>query len=385
MADIIVNTDKLKTYADRLGKVNKRIVSLDWQIKSLYAQVGFFDLLSLTKADSLVNFNFRVLGSQKYLTTTAALFEGTETKLLKQDPTNFSKPAISGLQEVVWDVGHAVKTGCEKIKSKVVQTVDYLVDNYYSYGWVYDAVQYGKAALKAAKGIGKIVSGVGSIFGTGGLSAPVAILTIISGANDVYNSIMDATYVATDQYDLVGKTDALKDLLAENGEWIGENLLGNAELGKNIGLVTYYGIDVITSVASIEDNWGKYKEAGKVKLSELKGESDGFFKEDITNIVGSLGKETRKKYFADLASSYPSYTNLIKKGYYTYNIVDKTYNIGDKISEGFADALNVDDYKTPLMNAVDPVRKGIKTGGKVINITATGFKYASKVTNSIFG
>lgn len=385
MADIIVNTDKLRTYADQLGKINKRIVTLDWRIKSLYAQVGLFDLISLTKADSLVNFNFRLLGSQQYLTTTAALFEGTETKLLKQDPTNFNKPAISGWQEAVWDVGHAVKTGCEKIKSKVVQTVDYLVDSYYSYGWVYNAVQYGKAALKAAKGVGKIISGVGSIFGTGGLSTPVAILTIISGANDVYNSIMDATYVATDQYDLVGKTDGLKDLLAENGEWIGENLLGNAELGKNIGLVTYYGIDVVTSLASIEDSWGKYKEAGKINISELKGESSGFFKEDITDVIGSIGKEAQKANFAKLASNYPQYTNLIKKGHYAYNILDKTYNIGDKISEGFADALDVDDYKTPLMDAVDPVRDGIKTGGKVINFTAAGFRYASKVTNYIFG
>lgn len=82
MADIIVNTDKLRTYADQLGKINKRIVTLDWRIKSLYTQVGLFDLISLTKADSLVNFNFRILGSQQYLTTTAGLFEGAENGVL---------------------------------------------------------------------------------------------------------------------------------------------------------------------------------------------------------------------------------------------------------------------------------------------------------------
>lgn len=364
MADIIVNTDKLRTYADQLGKINKRIVTLDWRIKSLYTQVGLFDLISLTKADSLVNFNFRILGSQQYLLTTAGLFEGTETKLLKQDPTNFNKPAISGWQEAVWDVGHAVKTGCEKIKSKVVQTVDYLVDSYYSYGWVYDAVQYGKAALKIAKGVGKIASGVGSIFGTGGLSTPIAVMTIISGANDIFNGARDIHYVAQDEYDLVGKQNLLKDTMGTVGGFVGK-ALGNEELGEAIGKVTYYGIDIVTSVAALDCALDKLKQVTPTNLSQLGSELSELGSTNVADFfsTGISGF----KYQVKLASyAYAETTNIISNTGVLIEVAGEAYGVTTGGVEAISTLFGKEDYKDPGLEAIKPIIKGAKTTSKVV-------------------
>ena len=44
MADIVVDTDKLEQYADRLQKVHSRVKDLDGRLNGLYLKVGLLGL-----------------------------------------------------------------------------------------------------------------------------------------------------------------------------------------------------------------------------------------------------------------------------------------------------------------------------------------------------
>lgn len=56
-------------------------------------------------------------------------------------------------------------------------------------------------------------------------------MDIITAGNDIINGASDIVYASNEQYDMVGKTNFLKDKLVENGGIIGEQL-GNKELGE---------------------------------------------------------------------------------------------------------------------------------------------------------
>lgn len=117
MPDLEVNTFSLNQYAQRLGNVNRRITNLDWRLKSLYGQVGLLDLWNLIRADALTGYSVRILMCQSYLTQTASDFDAVENKLLSQDPTDFSKPPVSGIKEVIYDVGVGIKKVLRKLRA----------------------------------------------------------------------------------------------------------------------------------------------------------------------------------------------------------------------------------------------------------------------------
>ncbi len=90
MADIIiVDTHKLKLYAQRIFAVNKRIERLDRRMDDLYASVGLLDLRNLLQADILTCYSLRLHNCKEYLQQTAIDFEEVENLLVSLDPLGF--------------------------------------------------------------------------------------------------------------------------------------------------------------------------------------------------------------------------------------------------------------------------------------------------------
>ena len=115
---------------------------------------------------------------------------------------------FSKLKDDVSDFGSAVKTSVSNVVSAAKES-------YQNHGTMYDVVEYGKAALKIGKGVVKIAGAVAAI--STGVGIPIAICGIISAGNDIINAGTDIANIALDQYDEVGKTNYLKDLLKKNG------------------------------------------------------------------------------------------------------------------------------------------------------------------------
>ena len=81
---IRVDTAKLRGYAERLGKVNQRLTTLDGRMDDLYFKVGLRDLFNLIHADLWTGSNWRITNCAKYLNETANDFEGTERNVVGQ-------------------------------------------------------------------------------------------------------------------------------------------------------------------------------------------------------------------------------------------------------------------------------------------------------------
>ncbi len=81
---IKLDTTKLRTYAERLGVVNKRLSDLDSRLDTLYLKVGLRDLFNLIHADLLTGSSKRVSNCAKYLNDTADDFERVEREIVGQ-------------------------------------------------------------------------------------------------------------------------------------------------------------------------------------------------------------------------------------------------------------------------------------------------------------
>lgn len=81
---IVVDTYKLKTYAQRLQSVNKRLSTLDNRIDSLYWRVGLLDLWNLMRSDFRIGYSSRINSCANFLNNTASDFERVEKEILAQ-------------------------------------------------------------------------------------------------------------------------------------------------------------------------------------------------------------------------------------------------------------------------------------------------------------
>ena len=381
MADIIVDTYKLSGYAQRISAVNKRISNLDRRLDSLYQKVGLAGLFDLVRVDAMVSYSARLLAAQTYLNSTAKSFERLEKDLASKDPASFKRPEKKELDDVIFDVGVAVKKTAQKVKKKIQETADtiYTVvqdvkENYEEHGWVYDAVQYGKAVLKCASGVKKIVLGVGSLIGSGGLSTPVSVLMVISGCNDVYNSIMDVTYVATDNYDMVG-TDALEEKMKEAGGIVG-GWLGNEEAGEDVGQIIYYGMDLVTTLVSLDASLDKVKQLPSVNVGQLGNELREIGNLDVSHIFTTDVEAL--KYELKLASyTFKSTTDFVKNVKALGDVGKEAFSVGKVINDMIQTPLHTGNNHNPVIDFYDNVTD---IAGKV----GKGAKVVSKVTSVIF-
>lgn len=78
---LVVDTYKLKNYAQSLKTVNNRITKLDRRLDSLYWKVGLLDLWNLMQADILNGYSLRLGKCSSYLNETAKDFEAIEKEL----------------------------------------------------------------------------------------------------------------------------------------------------------------------------------------------------------------------------------------------------------------------------------------------------------------
>lgn len=78
---IALDTYKLRSYAERIMNVNRRLAYLDRQMDDMYKSVGLLDLWNLLQADLCTKYSWRLLRAAEYLNDTAADFEAAETEL----------------------------------------------------------------------------------------------------------------------------------------------------------------------------------------------------------------------------------------------------------------------------------------------------------------
>lgn len=149
---------------------------------------------------------------------------------------------FSKLKDDVSDFGSAVKTSVSNVVSAAKES-------YQNHGTMYDVVEYGKAALKIGKGVVKIAGAVAACSTVAGI--PVALCIITSAGNDIASASADIVHVARDEYDEVGKTNYLKDLLKKNGGELGE-MLGNKKAGEKFGELAYTGLDMVSLLKGTE-------------------------------------------------------------------------------------------------------------------------------------
>lgn len=101
MSSVIVDTYKLKQYAQRIDSVIRRIEKLDKRLDLLCLKAGVVDLIKLVQADALIGYNWRLSRCEKYLLQTSSDFEETEQIIKKLDPENFKRPSQPKFKDAV--------------------------------------------------------------------------------------------------------------------------------------------------------------------------------------------------------------------------------------------------------------------------------------------
>ena len=80
---IVLNTDTMKEYSNRLNYVNTRIRKLDARLNCLYNKVGLLNLLKLMQADILIGYSVRLKACSFYLNESAKDFDKTEREIMQ--------------------------------------------------------------------------------------------------------------------------------------------------------------------------------------------------------------------------------------------------------------------------------------------------------------
>lgn len=394
MPDVVVNTDALNVYANRLTNVNYRITRLDRRLDSLYWSVGLKDLYSVMQANVLVGYSYRLTRCSSYLLKTARIYNSTEATLKKLDPSNFKKPSIiSGvirnvyedsvigslvvkqLDEVndfVGDVGTAVKKGTKKVVKAIKGFIDDTIDSYNNKGWAYDVVQYGKATLKAGKGIVKIATGVAGLVGTAGTSTPVSIVSIISGCGDLFDAFSDVKNTYNDEYDKIGEKH-FKNLLVDGGGTIGR-FLGSEKIGEFVGGAAYYGMDLVSSLAALDCSLDKVKQLSSTDIGKLGSELKEIASLDVSKIFTTDVEALR--YELKLASyTFKETTNFVSNMGAILTVADKAIDVGSNVDSIVMQ--NVEDWENPFLEIYGNVKDVKDKVGKGLNIS-------KKITKFIF-
>lgn len=91
MSEIKINTQSMRQYANRIAKVNTRVINLNRRINGLYNNVGLLGLFRIMQSNTLVGYNARLVSAKNYLYDTARDFELVESNLSNVDPINFNR------------------------------------------------------------------------------------------------------------------------------------------------------------------------------------------------------------------------------------------------------------------------------------------------------
>ena len=182
-------------------------------------------------------------------------------KTSKKVKAKSKKKKDSFLDSLKADLVGVSKTVIKKGK----KTVAKIKKSYDEKGFVYKALQYGKAGAVAL------------VAGSGGAALPVATCLALSAGNDVYNAMMDATYTYTGDFNKIGNTNLLKEFLVKQGRETGEALFGDKKLGETMGNWVYTGLDIVSFLNGVDQlgkSFGKFQTAitGTAGTSKVWGE-----------------------------------------------------------------------------------------------------------------
>lgn len=286
---------------------------------------------------------------------------------IKSTVKNTAQKLWNGLKSGATKAWDFMKDTAGNIKDSFVSAYNYLKDSYNDHGWVYKAVQYGKAAISIVGSTAAIVGAVASMLGSGGLSTPAAIATIIYSANSIANSVTDISNVANENYDEVGKVNWLKTGLADAGGWVGKQL-GNEDLGEAIGTGVYYAGSLYTMVSNLSNAVDRTKQVDSVKFSDawnsakkLGGEQINVGKLMTTDVNQLRLQYTLLKKSQDYKALFDYAGNV--KTYYT--AFKASVDFGFDAGEGIHDVINVATGQDNSNAVVDWYRGATKSNPAV--------------------
>lgn len=291
------------------------------------------------------------------------------TKAIKKT----AKKVTSGVKKIAKKAWDGIKTGAEKtwgfvkntagtIKDGYVTIFNYLKDTYNNKGWFYDVVQYGKSAVSIAANVATAVVAIASIAGSGGLSTPAAVATIIYSVNGISNSIADIVNVATDNHDKVGGVNFLKTGLSGVGGWIGDKL-GNEKIGEIIGTGAYYAGSVYTMVANIKNAIAKTKQIDKVKFKDAyeSVKKLGSEKVSVSKIMTTdIGKLKVQSALMKKVPEYKDFFNFVDNMKQYKNVLKDAVEIGVSSGSSLHELINIatdQDTKNPLIEYYNEATK----------------------------
>lgn len=81
-AQIVIDTNRMQTYADAISRINHRIRQLNQDMDELYVQVGLIDIWNLLQADLLTSGSYKLERIENYLRETAVAFDSIEQQLI---------------------------------------------------------------------------------------------------------------------------------------------------------------------------------------------------------------------------------------------------------------------------------------------------------------
>lgn len=310
MSDIKLNTDTLNYYGDQLLNINKRILEVNLQMKTLYGSVRLVDLGNLLKADFLADFSLSLLGCANYCYDTANEFNDLESKLANENPLDFNKPPVAGWDEFLYDmskfVGAAVEVCIDAIES-VCEAIDEAIQWIDEHGGeILNVIADVVTIAIAAAVIAAIIVGTGGI----GVGAVIAIVAGIYALADLGDTFFGVNFIETG---MIGIGTAAG------------TVFGNPEAGALIGEMAFAGSAVAVDVASVVTNPGKIVKNGASAILGKGGKYVGkaasavdTFKASnlgtkvTKGVAGVMGANDIKGYVSDATSWVKSNTNALK-------------------------------------------------------------------------
>lgn len=391
MADFEINIQKLNEASNQMGQIQSELYRISSEVGSVFNKTrGVISVrigAALLRSSTCTNINNCAVDMKNmrkaisdavyyYRAYEKNVYDKTYGKAVKSRAKNTSSSKKKSLKEKLKDAFNsgvkAIKKGAKKVANKIKKTaksvwngikdgfskgwnkikdtagkikkgfsdaIDYIKQNYNEHGVFYKIAQYGKAAVSIVGSTAAIAGAVASLIGTGGLSTPAAIATIIYSVNGIANSVTDVVNVANKNYDQVGKTNYLKQGLADAGGWLGGQL-GNEQLGEALGTGVYYAGSLYTTFSNLSNSIDKAKQVDSVKLSDAidsakkLGAEQISVKELMTTDVNQLRLEMSLlknsqdyKALFDYADNAKTYISTLGK------VVDFTFDTGDAVNE----------------------------------------------------
>lgn len=347
------NIDNCATDMSQLSKAIREAVQYYMGHEKNVAQKSFGKTVKVssksTKSQEKSNWDKFKEGLTKAVVGTTKAVKKT-VKNIASGTKKIAKNLWDGIKSGAEKTWNRFKDGCGVIKDGFASVCNYIKENYDNHGFFYKVAQYGKAAVSIVGCTAVIAASLASIFGSGGLSTPAAITSIVYSINGIANSVTDVVNVTSGEYDKVGKTNYLKTGLTEGAGWVGKQL-GNENIGEAVGTGLYYAGSIYTTVANLGNALDKVKQVKNVKLGDAFSSAKKFpVKELLKTDVAELKLQTAlmkssKDYKAlfDFADNVKLYNETLGK------VVSVGFGVSDASLEVFSVATGK-DYSSKVLD-----------------------------------